>query len=304
MIYFPKGYNIYALPNVFDKPNSGKPTFAFFFPAYVNRKGCYNKDGVSDVTKALLEILMSRYTTKYNSSDPNTLIRVIADMPVTPAEAIVKTGYNIFPMTDLTERLSQLDQGRELDDVFVADLVLNKEGKVEPKPSAGTPIRDYPHKTNKIEGAVEIYEMPKIDPNTGKPFEGRYIAGADPYDNDESDTMSLGSIFVLDLWTDKIVAEYTGRPLTAEDYFEICRRMCIYYNAMLNYEQNKKGLFGHFSMKNSTYMLTDVLDFIKEKFNAKPGYGNTAKGTTATLPINSYAKSLLRKWLLDTIPTV
>lgn len=75
----------------------------------MNRKGCYNKDGVSDVVKALLEILMSRYTTKYNSSDPNTLIRVIADMPVTPAEAIVKTGYNMFPMTDLTERLSQLD---------------------------------------------------------------------------------------------------------------------------------------------------------------------------------------------------
>lgn len=59
--------------------------------------------------------------------------------------------------------------------------------------------------------------------------------------------MSLGSIFVLDLWTDKIVAEYTGRPMYAEDYFEICRKLCIYYNAALNYEQNKKGLFGHFS---------------------------------------------------------
>lgn len=301
LIYFPKGYNIYALPNVFDKPNSGKSTFAFFFPAYVNRKGCYNKNGVSDVVKALLEILMSRYTTKYNSSDPNTLIRVIADMPVTPAEAIVKTGYNMFPMTDLTERLSQLDQGRELDNVFVADLVINKEGKVEPKPSQGTPIRDYPHKTNKIEGAIELYEMPKIDQHTGKPYEGRYIAGADPYDNDESDTMSLGSIFVLDLWTDKIVAEYTGRPMYAEDYFEICRKLCIYYNAALNYEQNKKGLFGHFSQKNSEYMLTDVLDFLKEKYNAKPGYGNTAKGTIATQPINAYAKSLIRQWLLETI---
>lgn len=134
-----------------------------------------------------------------------------------------------------------------MDDVFVADLVINKEGKVEPKPSVGTPIRDYPHKTNKIEGAIELYEMPKIDQYTGKPYEGRYIAGADPYDNDESDTMSLGSIFVLDLWTDKIVAEYTGRPMYAEDYFEICRKLCIYYNAALNYEQNKKGLFGHFS---------------------------------------------------------
>lgn len=29
-------------------------------------------------------------------------------------------------------------------------------------------------------------------------------------------------------------------------------------------------------------MLTDVLDFLKDKYNAKPGYGNTSKGTTAT----------------------
>lgn len=49
-------------------------------------------------------------------------------------------------------------------------------------------------------------------------------------------------------------------------------------------------------------MLTDVLDFLKEKYNAKPGYGNTAKGTTATQPINAYAKSLIRQWLLETIP--
>lgn len=54
--------------------------------------------------------------------------------------------------------------------------------------------------------------MPKIDRNTGKPYNDRYILGADPYDDDESNTMSLGSIFVLDLWTDRIVAEYTGRP--------------------------------------------------------------------------------------------
>jgi len=35
---------------------------------------------------------------------------------------------------------------------------------------------------------------------------------ADPYDDDAADTLSLGSIFVLDLWTDNYVAEYTGRP--------------------------------------------------------------------------------------------
>lgn len=306
LLYYPRGYNIYAIPNVFDKVNQGKKDFAFFFPAYINRKGCYNKDGVSDVIKALIEILMIRYKTKYNSSESSTLLRVIADMPITPAEAIIKTGYNMFPVTDLTERLQQIESNPSiLDEVYVADLTINKSGTVEYRPSSGTPIREFPTKNNKVEGAIEIYQMPEIEKSTGKPYSNRYIAGADPYDNDEADTMSLGSIFILDLYTDRIVAEYTGRPLFADDYFEICRKLCLFYNARLNYEQNKKGLFGHFSQHNCTYLLTDVLDFLKDKSLAKGGgYGNTAKGTIATAPVNAYAKNLLRKWLLEPIPII
>ena len=299
IMYNPKGYNMYALPNVFDKYNQGKPYFVFFFPGYVNRKGCYNEDGVSDVIKALIEILMNRYRVKYNSTDPNTIIKTIAEVPITPAEAIVKTGVNMFPVADLTERIGQLDANpTEYDDVYVGDLVFNKDGQVEYKPTSATPIRDFPHKDNKIEGAIEIYQLPEIDRNTGKPYNDRYILGADPYDDDESNTMSLGSIFVLDLWTDRIVAEYTGRPPFADDYYEICRKLCLFYNGRLNYEYNKKGLFSHFSTRNSLYLLTDVLDFLKEKQMMKDGYGNKSKGTNASPAINAYARSRLRSWLL------
>lgn len=303
IMYNPKGYNMYALPNVFDKYNQGKPYFVFFFPGYVNRKGCYNEDGVSDVIKALIEILMNRYRVKYNSTDPNTIIKTIAEVPITPAEAIVKTGVNMFPVADLTERIGQLDANpTEYDDVYVGDLVFNKDGQVEYKPTSATPIRDFPHKDNKIKGAIEIYQMPEIDRNTGKPYNDRYILGADPYDDDESNTMSLGSIFVLDLWTDRIVAEYTGRPSFADDYYEICRKLCLFYNGRLNYEYNKKGLFSHFSTRNSLYLLTDVLDFLKEKQMMKDGYGNKSKGTNASPAINAYARSRLRSWLLAPVP--
>ena len=303
IMYNPKGYNMYALPNVFDKYNQGKPYFVFFFPGYVNRKGCYNENGVSDVIKALIEILMNRYRVKYNSTDPNTIIKTIAEVPITPAEAIVKTGVNMFPIADLTERIGQLDANPiEYDDVYVGDLIFNKKGQVEYKPTSATPIRDFPHKDNKIEGAIEIYQLPEIDKNTGKPYNDRYILGADPYDDDESNTMSLGSIFVLDLWTDRIVAEYTGRPPFADDYYEICRKLCLFYNGRLNYEYNKKGLFSHFSTRNSLYLLTDVLDFLKEKQMMKDGYGNKSKGTNASPAINAYARSRLRSWLLAPVP--
>lgn len=305
IMYNPKGYNMYALPNVFDKYNQGKPYFVFFFPGYVNRKGCYNEDGVSDIIKALIEILMNRYGVKYNSTDPNTIIKTIAEVPITPAEAIVKTGVNMFPVADLTERIGQLDSNpTEYNDVYVGDLVFGKDGQVEYKPTSAQPIRDFPHKDNKIEGAIEIFQMPEIDKNTNKPYNDRYILGADPYDDDESNTMSLGSIFVLDLWTDRIVAEYTGRPSFADDYYEICRKLCLFYNGRLNYEYNKKGLFSHFSTRNSLYLLTDVLDFLKEKQMMKDGIGNKSKGTNASPAINAYARSRLRSWLLSPVPVI
>lgn len=305
IMYNPRGYNMYALPNVFDKYNQGKPYFVFFFPGYVNRKGCYNEDGVSDIIKALIEILMNRYRVKYNSTDPNTIIKTIAEVPITPAEAIVKTGVNMFPVADLTERIGQLDSNpTEYNDVYVGDLVFGKDGQVEYKPTSAQPIRDFPHKDNKIEGAIEIFQMPEIDKNTNRPYNDRYILGADPYDDDESNTMSLGSIFVLDLWTDRIVAEYTGRPSFADDYYEICRKLCLFYNGRLNYEYNKKGLFSHFSTRNSLYLLTDVLDFLKEKQMMKDGIGNKSKGTNASPAINAYARSRLRSWLLSPVPVI
>lgn len=306
IMYNPKGYNMYALPNVFDKFNQGRPNFVFFFPGYINRKGCYNHDGVSDVIKALIEILMNRYRVKYNSTDPNTIIKTIAEVPITPAEAIVKTGVNMFPVADLTERLGQLDSNpREYDDVYTGDLIINTSGMVEFKPTFDMPIREFPHKDNKIEGAFEIFQMPEIDKKTGKAYNARYILGCDPYDDDESNTMSLGSVWVLDLWTDKIVAEYTGRPPFADDFFEKVRRLCLFYNGRMNYENNKKGLFAYFSRMNCTYLLTDQLEFLKDKQMIKDtGYGNKAKGTNATEAINAFARNRLRAWLLRPVTVI
>ena len=305
IMYNPMGYNMYALPNVYDKNNQGKRYFVFFFPGYINRKGCYNRDGVSDVVQALIEILMNRYRVKYNSTDPNTVIKTIAEVPITPAEAIIKTGVNMFPVTDLTERLGQLDANpREYDDVYIGDLTISSSKEVEFKPTSDQPIREFPHKDNKIEGAIEIYKLPEKD-KSGRIFDNRYILGCDPYDDDESNTMSLGSVYVLDLWTDKIVAEYTGRPLFADDFYEICRKMCLFYNGRMNYENNKKGLFAYFSKMNCLYLLTDVLDFLKDKDMVKgSSYGNKAKGTNATAAINAYARNLLRSWLLRPVPVI
>ena len=299
LVYNPKGYDVYAVPNVWDKPNQGRPWFAFFTPAYINLKGYFNKDGVTDVIGSLLFLLQSRYTAKYETSDPKTIIKVVSNMPITPSEAIIQGGVSQFPVVDIENRILEINSNPNFyDDTLVGQLVIT-DNKVEFVPTSDTPIRFYQQKDNKnMPGAIEIYEKPQTDSN-GDVYANRYIAGADPYDNDESTTTSLGSILILDLMTDRIVAEYTGRPPMADDYFEICRRLCLYYNARLNYENNKKGLFGHFSKMNSTYLLTDVLEILVDKQMMKPGgVGNTAKGTNASQSINGWGRQLIAKYLL------
>lgn len=302
LLYNPDGYNILSIDNVFDRPKQGKPKFSFFFPSYINRAGCYNKDGVSDVVKALIEILIARYKAKY-SADPKSVLRVIAEDPITPAEAIIKVKAAYFPITALTERLSQLDQDiHAYDDVYVGKLVQNSNG-VEFTPTSDIPIRKFGVE-NDTPGAVEIFEMPEKDRN-GKVPHIRYIIGHDPVDNDQAESSSLSSTFVLDLWTDKIVAEYTGRQSFADDNFEIVRLLCLFYNAKCLYESNKKGIFAYFSKMNCTHLLADTPEFLRDKQLIKySSFGSNAKGVNASAAINAYANNLIRDWLMKPVTII
>ena len=300
MMYNPDGYNMEKNPNVWDKEGQGRKWFTFFYPAYLNRANCMDENGNSNVTKALLEICQDRYVVKYNSSDINAITKRISQYPITPQEAIIRAHSTIFPITELNERLNQIDNNPNFyNDTYVGDLVFNGNGEVEFVISNDKPIRDFPTKDNKITGAIEIYALPEKDSNGKIPNE-RYIAGADPYDDDASNTMSLGSFFVLDTWTDTIVMEYTGRPVFANDYFEICRKGCLFYNAKLMYENNKKGLFAYFSMMNSSYLLAVTPNYLKDKQLIKDiGYGNKAFGINATIAIKGYGYQKIREWLLQ-----
>lgn len=302
LMYNPKGYNIQEIPNIYDKEGQGKRYFSYFFPGYLNRKGCYDKDGNSDVVKALLEILMNRYTVKYNSTDLNAITKTISEIPVTPQEAIIRVQGNIFPVTMINERLNEIDNNPAFyDDIYVGKLVQNNNGEVIFRNTTDIPIRDFPTKDNKVEGALEIYEMP-IKQSDGKVNGERYILSLDNYENDTSNTMSLGSIFVLDLWTDRIVAEYTGRPMFVDDLNEVARLLCFFYNGKLLYENNKKNTFAYFSKMNCLWKLEDTPEYLRQRQMVKNvGYGNTAKGVSAIPAVKNHGFTLIRDWLLKPV---
>lgn len=302
MLYNPIGYRVYPLPNYFDLNSNGKGNTVFFFGAYLNREGFYNKDGVSDVVGTLFNILMRRYEVKYNSTDPSRLTRVIAERPITIQEAIMREEASVFPAAQLSERLNDLEANPTLlDDVLYGRMkMVNNEVEFDPTADVKV-IQNFPHKDNKLDGGIAIFELPKKDKD-GQVFSNRYIAGTDPVDDDGSNTMSLQSTFIIDLFTDQIVAEYTGRPLFADDYYEQLRLLLIFFNATDNYENNKKGLFGYFKQMNSLNLLINTLEYLKDKQIIKAvGAGNKSKGFNATQGVNEYARRLIKTWLLSPI---
>lgn len=307
MFYSPLGYNMEALENVYDKEGQGRKQCCFFYAAYMNYGNEYiDKDGNSDVTKALLAILYDRYKVKYGSTDVNTITKRISQYPIVPQEAMIRSHGNIFPVTELNERLNQLDNNpNAFDEVYVGELVIDDKTKeVKFVPTTDLPIRDFPTKDNKVTGALEIFEMPKKD-SEGKVFNGRYICSADPFDSDCSNTMSLGSYFVMDLWTDMIVAEYTGRPPFAEDFYEIGRKLCLFYNCRCMYEQNIMGMFSYFSSHNAVHLLAETPEYLVQRnMISSIGYGNKSVGIRATTPVINGAFKMIQTWLRKPIVSI
>lgn len=301
LLYAPNSYNIQSIPNVYDKKGSGKDTFGFFFPAYINRAGCYNKDGISDVIKALLQVLMARYKAKYGA-DPTSVLRVIAEDPITPAEAIIKVKDAYFPVASLQERADTLDKNPSLyDDIYVGELYTTGTGEIEFRPTDDIPIRTYPV-DNDTKGALEIYSMPKKD-REGKVFNDRYIIGVDPYDNDQAESHSLYSIFVLDTFVDNLAAEYTGRTNFADEAHDMVLKLCIFYNAKALYESNKKGLYSYMEKTRNTFRLADTPEYLRDKQLVKySSFGSNAKGVNVSANINNFANRLIKDWLLMKVP--
>ena len=304
LFYYPGGYNILAIPNIFDKNQDGKNTCGFFFPEYLNRAGCYDKDGNSDVVKAMMELLNNRVRIKRAASDPNTLIQEKAERPITPQEAIMRKEGSVFPTADLKDYLSDImpSLAKFISPHWVGRIALNGDGGVEWKNDDNlTPVRDFPFKDNKDkEGAIEIFEMPYKNANDSIPS-GLYIAGIDPIDDDDSGTNSLYSIFVMNTLTDRIVAEYTGRTFSAEDCYETSRRLLMFYNAQANYENDKKGLYAYLKNKNCLHLLCDTPEIIKDMdMGTISKIGNKSKGCNSSKKLNSWGRRLQATWMVQT----
>lgn len=125
----------------------------------------------------------------------------------------------------------------------------------------------------------------------------------DPYDHDQASSGSLGSCFIFkrfqnfESYYDLPVAEYTGRPNTADEFYENVRKLLLYYKATALYENEKKGIYAYFANKHAEYLLADQPGIINDII--KDSKVERKKGIHMNKPIKEWMELRVRDWLIE-----
>jgi hypothetical protein len=325
----PDKYNMLS----FEDPFNPQGTIGFFSSAAKGRWGlCLNpksiwfkkpmvdENGNSNFQAAMDDIEFLRDKSR-NGLDPKALHSTTTQFPLSWKEAFLRNKGNVFGSPEMLEWLGNLENTPSLRGLAQkGELYFGEENKIQWKPNdellhlTDFPLKKDPksgesHSTN---GCIVVWEHPeKVN---GYIPDYLYIAGCDPYDQDKSDSGSLGSFMVYkrfyraDKTYDIVVAEYTSRPDTAEQFYENCRRLCLYYNAKVLYENQLKGLKVFFEQKNSLHLLWQqpgiIKDIIKNS-NVQRGFGiHMNRGSNGANGIKDQCELYLKKWLYDEIDDV
>ena len=307
LFYKPDAYNVLGFPNIWDD-NASDTNCGFFVPSWsnmdsVDENGKFrfmDEDGNTFKEKAIEELIRQRNIIKDGGATQTSIDRFVSERPIKPQEAVLELGKNIFPRKLLMDQLTKLRTNKKLQSMkHVVDLSWDNGKVIATEKKSGDITTYHLKKDDKPNGSVVIWEYPVNDP----PF-GLYIGGCDPYDHDESFTNSLGSTFIFkrvragEAWNDVIVAEYSGRPATAEEYYENVRKLLTFYNARLLFENERKGIYPYFTNKHCDYMLADQPDkIITEVF--KDSKVQRRKGCHMTKQIRAYGEGLILEWLME-----
>lgn len=281
------------------------------------RKPMVDEDGNSNYEAAQDDIDFLRAKAKHGL-DPKAIHNITTQFPCTWKEAFLRNKGNVFGSPEMLEWLGHLENTPSLRGQAQKGELFFDEGTVKWRPSDELNyITDFPLRKDPKSGesfstdsCAVIWEHPEKYEN-GEIPNYLYIAGCDPYDQDKSESGSLGSFFVYkrfyraDRTHDIIVAEYTSRPNTAEEFYEVCRKLCLYYNSKCLYENQLKGLKVYFEQKNSLHFLCEqpgiIKDVVKDS-KVQRGYGiHMNRGTNGASGIKDQCELYLKKWLYEEV---
>jgi hypothetical protein len=304
LFYNNEQHNVLGIPNIWDEGQSDT-TCGFFCPQYANSeavdkttgKSIFMDDDGNTLTELALKHELDERKIKLEGVTNSTVVDLwVIEHAICPMESFQEIGENIFSKKPLQDQLSRLRVNKQLKYFKQVGDLREHDGEMVWEQKKHGDITRYPIAIeDDPKGSIVIWEHPK----PMLPF-GTYIAGLDSYDLDQGS--SLGSIFIYKRYVegedfrDAIVAEYTGRPRTADEFYENVRRLLIYYNARCMYENQNKGVRTYLMNKKCDYLLAeqpDILQDIIRRSTVERG-----KGTHMTVEIKKFGLLAFRDWLL------
>lgn len=282
----------------FDDVFENKGQIGLFIPAWMTLSEF--RDELGNINKELaIKKLLKEREVAANAKTKDALYSLLQMKPLVPSEAFLVLEGNIFPIAELKEHLAYLETNDKASDLGNNGWMYRDDaGKAYFKVDLSLTPATYPTKESvDPKSAVVIWEEPVPNP----PY-GAYIIGVDPYDQDKAEnSVSYGSCFVYKRFisSDQTyhipVAEYTGRPDFADDFYEQVRRLAEYYNAKVLFENQNTGIKKYFERMRCNYLLhtqPNIIKSISPSSNVNRGYG-----IHMTKQIKSELEIMTRDWL-------
>ena len=259
MFYNAEGYGCLPIVNVWDD-NADNTQCGYFHPVTMNWEGFYDKDGNSDVEKALAYELNKRDTLIKKANSITALQRRMMENPIKPAEAFLNISLNNFPIADLRQQLNKVKSEGLHTKLGQVGWFTLENGKPVFHPDLKNELQaiyNFPNKEADLTGAVIIYEAPV--PNAPK---GLYKIGYDPYrQNLAADSVSFGACYVYktvlrgNQTKHIIVAEYVGRPQNMDIYNRNIMMLAMFYNTEVMYENEVTAVMTYFEKMKRLHLL-------------------------------------------------
>lgn len=274
MFYNPAQYGLADYENIYEKTDiNGRCGWfvdeMWFRPSKISIENTvYNGvDKQGNAIRWAAEWSLDLERTMKKGSDKKAYDGLITQKCKTPSEAFLVTQGNIFPTAELYARLSKLKSDNNYKYLGQAGELIESEGVVMWHPDLNNKkiiLDSFPTKsTQDTNGSIVIYEHPILI--NGDIPDDLYIIGHDPWGIDSDGGKSLGSTYVIKskkyalqgYGHDEIVAEYTARPDPGgmDEYNYNLEKLARYFNAKINFENDRGDVKKYFQKKHLLHML-------------------------------------------------
>lgn len=257
---------------------------------------------VTNKERAYEEWWLPSYEKARKSGNPKTLLKFKAYWPIKPSDSFLvlsSNNYNVEAAKTQKANLLSLE-------VTGTPVFLTHDGeRIKHVFTDKLPITEFPCKTQDSDAPIVIWEFP-IDES---PPWGLYIAGVDPYRQDESEySDSLGAVYIFkrmhdisgERYQDMFVAAYVARPKTFDEWAEQARLLIRYYNAFTLVENDDMSFIRYMQNKGDDFYLCDQPEWLK---HVVPNTTvNRGKGIhRSSEKVRNFLRGCLKRYLDDPI---